>query len=149
MFWLLCLVGAGSLGEVVSASSIEADEKRDWDRMAVLLNEGREPEALQSLGDYLRRYPLHPRSIEARHKLGDMFFNRRQWSEAQTEYVKIIDSPLATSEGRARAAVRLGEIHHALGQIERAIIDWSAVERRFPGSPSAERAKLLRLGVKP
>jgi TolA-binding protein len=104
-----------------------------------------EDQAQQSWIDFLRRYPSHPKTDEAYYYLGEIYFRKGQFKEANIELARVFLFP--SSAKLAEAAVLIGESYQKNHQEKEARIYWQSVLRRFPKTPMASKARNLLLAI--
>ncbi len=124
------------------------EAERDFNRILVLSETGRESEAIVSVTDFLRRHPEHPLSDDAQFLLGEIYFKQRNFSLALAELKKVLNSKSQNNDRIADSGVLMGECWKFLKEPQKARIEWEAVTRRFPNSPAAKKAELHLMGEK-
>ena len=129
--------------QALSAEGEDPQMAIDFERAKVLFDEGKESESLLSLTDFLRRYPLGERSARAQALIGEIYFNRREYSTALNALQKAIKMASVSADVMGMAAVRAGECHQKLNSLFNARVEWEAVRRRFSGTEAAQRAQNL------
>ena len=140
-----CLLQLGQ--RALAEPSLAAEENRDFERMGVLMQAGKESEALLSATDFLRRYPKSERADDAQFVLAEVYFRQRQFHTALEEFSKI---PTMRNSGLDKvpdAGLRMGECWLSLGDKQKSRIEWEAVLRKYPKSPAASAARLRLAGI--
>jgi TolA-binding protein len=142
---IACLLQLGH--RAFAEPSLAAEENRDFERMVVLMQAGKESEALLSATDFLRRYPKSERADDAQFVLAEVYFRQRQFHAALQEFAKI---PTMKNPGLDKvpdAGLRMGECWLNLGDKQKSQIEWGAVIRKYPKSPAASAARLRLAGI--
>jgi TolA-binding protein len=115
--------------------------QRDFAIAKELLDSGKESEAQVSLTDFLRRHPTDALADDAQFNLGEIYFRKRQFSEAIAEFRKV--AKYQKGDRLPDAFLRLGEAQKLLGNYREALIEFEAVRRRFPKTPQYDQALSL------
>jgi TolA-binding protein len=124
------------------------DEQRDFARAEELFKSGQEDKAVVSLTDFLRRYPSSLLADDAQYMLGAILFQRRNFVEAIRELKKTLNYRNRAGADRLPDAFLLvAEAWYKLGDSEKALIEWEALKRAYPGTPAAEQAQMRILEV--
>ena len=118
-----------------------ADAARDFERAESLVKSGHEDQALLSFADFLRRYPGHEKVDDAQFEIAEIYFQKRNYSQALTEYRKVFRIPESSSNYWADATLRAGDCLEKMGYLPQARVEWSAVVRRFPRTTAAQTAE--------
>jgi len=126
---------------LANAGSLDMDAEKDYARAQELFRQGLERQALLSLADFTRRFPLHAKMPEARLTTGELYFRDRKWNEAIREALLVLKEKSASNDERARATLLVGDARYGAGQLEDALIEYEALLRRYPASPVAVKAK--------
>jgi TolA-binding protein len=126
----------------------KADAARDFERAKQLTDQGKESEALLSLTDFLRRYPEHNLADDAQYLIAEVWFRRRNFELSFNEFRKVATYTSGKGDRVADAGLRTGEALLNMGHSDRALIEWEAIIRRYPGSEAAKKAEIHIQGVK-
>jgi len=118
-----------------------ADADRDFERATALIKAGKESEALVSLTDFLRRHTESKRVAEAQFLIGEVEFRRRNFEASIRELKKTLKYIGKDDVTVADAVFLMGQCWYQLGRKDRALIEWRALMRRFPGTPASMKAE--------
>ncbi len=134
----IAALGAG----ITKADSLAA---RDFHLAESLFSEGKESEALVSFTDFLRRHPNDLLADDAQFFIGEIYFRKRQFSEALNEFRKV--GKYKKGNRVADAHLRMGEAHQRTGNLRAALVEFEAVRRSFPKSEHHDRAEVFIDGL--
>jgi TolA-binding protein len=126
----------------------DEDALKDFRRIDILMETGRENEAIVSVSDFLRRYPEHHLADDAQFAMGEIYFRMRDFKRAILEFQKVARNHKSRSDRIAETGLRLGECWKNLNENEKARIEWEAVVRRFENSKAAQEARIHLMGEK-
>ncbi len=139
------LKGAGALEQYEARKKAE-QLKRPTDKdefFALAQDQDRKGEravARQLYDEFAKKWPNDPRSADAHFRLGELWFGDKRYREAILEYGKVAQD-FPRSDKAPDALFRTGESMLALDLKSDAKNLFEEVERRYPGTTAARRAK--------
>ncbi|HTP25962.1 MAG TPA: tol-pal system protein YbgF, partial [Anaeromyxobacteraceae bacterium] len=90
--------------------------------------------------EYVKKWPSDPRAADAHFRIGELWFGERRYREAILEYGKVVQD-FPRSDKAPDALLRTGESMLPLGLKDDARGLFQEVEKRYPRSTAAVRAK--------
>ena len=121
-------------------STVDPNEKRDYQGAFDLLKERRYDEATSAFRGFLDKYPSGTYSDNARYWLGESYYVTRQFKSAMTEFQMLIrDYP--DSDKRTHAQLKVGFIFDELGQEDEARTVLQELILKNPGTSAAQLAE--------
>jgi len=119
-------------GLLFSAEKEKSDNKAidDYNFAVWLYNTGKYAVAAESYGTFLKNYPDHEKSAEARFGLAQSFFHTDKFQEAAAEYEKVRSEKKDFAQG-AELLFQLGQTYVALGRFSDAAALFEAVGSKY------------------
>ena len=151
------LKGAGALQEYEAKRKVEQlqrpTEKAPFFALAQQQEgKGERAVARELYEEYVKRWPTDPRAADAHFRLGELWFGDKRYREAILEYGKVAQD-FPRSDLAPDALFRTGESMLALNLRADARGLFEEVQKRYPGSTAARRARArlaeLSSGKKP
>jgi tol-pal system protein YbgF len=139
------LKGSGALAEYEARKKAQ-EIKRPADKnefMALAQQQERTGDravARQLYDEFVKRWPTDPLSADAHFRLGELWFGDKRYREAILEYGKVAQD-FPRSDKAPDALFRTGESMLALDLRPDARSLFEEVQRRYPGTTAARRAK--------
>ena len=130
---------ANSTGSVL-ASTPKLGEAEAYDKAVNLILKTREyDKAIPAFKDFLAAYPSSDFADNAHYWLGQLLFNKQQWSQAESSFITVIEQ-FADSTKRADAMLKLGIIKQNTGVDSEANSWFQKVLSEYPNSSAAKLA---------
>lgn len=117
-----------------------AEEQRSYQAAFDLLKSGRYDQAAQAFQDFLAKYPSGGYADNANYWLAEAYYVTRKFEPALKQFESMVaDYP--QSQKLTHALLKIGYIHHELGQREKAEQVLDDLIKRFPDSTAAGLAR--------
>jgi tol-pal system protein YbgF len=113
-----------------------------FDRGMESFRAGELGQAVLDFEEFADKYPSHPLAPSVQFWIGEAYFRSRDFEQAATKYQKAVDLA-ATGERTPDALLRLGLALRSLRREDRAREVWARLERDFPDSEAAVRARAV------
>lgn len=132
--------GAGTTGSTTAPSAIAPGTEQSAYMQALdQLKNGKYPDAIGSLQQFLATYPKSDLADNAQYWLGEAYYASRDFGNAATAFKAVVDQ-WPNSRKAPDALLKLGYSQFELKQYPEARATLSDVTRRFPGSNAAKLA---------
>ena len=105
-----------------------------------LLKKGQYDKAIAGFTNYLTRYPQEKNADNAQYWLGEAYYVKRNFKQAQQAFETLLSRYPDTSK-RADATLKLGFIHYELGRWTNAHKSLDDVRTNYPGTSAAQQAQ--------
>jgi tol-pal system protein YbgF len=115
------------------------DEQAAYQQAFSQLKEGRYDQAIAGFRAFLTRYPQGVNADNAQYWLGEAYYVKRSFKEAEQAFRTLLDSYPNTAK-RPDATLKIGFIHYELGRWAEARKTLNEVKSVYPGSPAAQLA---------
>ena len=125
-------------------------EQSDYQKAFTLLKEGRYEKAAAAFQAFMKAYPGGKYLDNAQYWLGEAFYVTREFPRSMEEFQKLV-SDYPSSPKIPGAELKIGFIHHELGEPEQARKVLTGLIERYPSSTAARlaRDRLKRLPAQP
>jgi tol-pal system protein YbgF len=100
-------------------------------------------QAVLDLLDFVAKYPTHPLAANAQYWIGEAYYVQRDFRQALVEFQKVVDGAPPTSEKVPDALLKIGLCYRNLRDENHARQMWDRVEKDYPQSQSAAKARTL------
>lgn len=115
------------------------DEQAAYQQAFSQLKEGRYDQAIAGFRAFLTRYPQGVNADNAQYWLGEAYYVKRSFKEAEQAFRTLLDSYPNTAK-RPDATLKIGFIHYELGRWAEARKTLNEVKSVYPGSSAAQLA---------
>lgn len=114
----------------------------EWQKVEGLVERGQFKQAVERLGEWLRRHPADPRSGQAQYLLGEAYYGLGNFAQAIVEYDKLVASH-PDDRHAPEALYKIGLSYYELGYEDNARLHLERLVSAYPGSRPAEAARPL------